>query len=192
MNDLTRYPPDQGIQPGWEDAEFYLCSEVDKLLARRAPDPLLGLVRELRDALEQAGRSLDNADIPWPWDKSLFVRADAVLAEAAEVERLMVLATRYNDERITAELEVERLRERADRAERDRAVLESANREHHVRIEALEGCVRELRQRLWEARARLDVDNLTLQTFERQINATLTRADAALAEAPKAEEESRE
>jgi hypothetical protein len=110
MNDLTRYPPDQGIQPGWEDAEFYLCSEVDKLLARRAPDPLLGLVRELRDALEQAGRSLDNADIPWPWDKSLFVRADAVLAEAAEVERLMVLATRYNDERITAELEVERLR----------------------------------------------------------------------------------
>jgi hypothetical protein len=52
----------------------------------RAPDPLLWLVRELRDALEQAGRSLDNADIPWPWDKSLFVRADAALAEAPKAE----------------------------------------------------------------------------------------------------------
>lgn len=50
---MTRYPSDQGIQPGWEDAEFYLCSEVDELLARRAPDPLLeAQVRRLREALE--------------------------------------------------------------------------------------------------------------------------------------------
>ena len=50
---------------------------------RRAPNPLLPLVRELRDELQYAGKQLANADIPWAWADDLFTRASKVLVDAA-------------------------------------------------------------------------------------------------------------
>jgi len=73
---LTRYPADQGIQAGWEDAEFYLCSEVDELLARRAPPA--DLLRGLRDFVADSGISLHPPGCDC-CHHQLLARADAYL-----------------------------------------------------------------------------------------------------------------
>jgi hypothetical protein len=57
---MKRYRADECCKSGWEDAEFYLCSDVDK-----APDPW-PLVQELVEALRQAEWGGRELDLPCP------------------------------------------------------------------------------------------------------------------------------
>jgi len=52
---LKRYWADECCKPGWEDARFYLCSDVDRLLARRAPQP--NSAAQMREAFERGALS---------------------------------------------------------------------------------------------------------------------------------------